>query len=265
MRERIKSSNEIVIKVGTSTLTHANGSLDLQRIDVLSRVLCDLKNAGKRIVLVSSGAIGVGRNKMHIDTRPRTIPEKQALAAMGQVTLMTVYSKFFAEYGCNAAQILLTADVINHEESRLNTVNTIHTLYDFNCIPVVNENDTVATKEIEFGDNDTLSAIVAGVIGAQTLIILSDIDGLYNDDPHTNPDAQLISQIDTIDDDVRAMCKGSASSLGTGGMATKLHAAEIGWEHGVDTVLINGEDPKLIYNVLNGEDIGTYFCARERN
>ena len=258
--EKTLKYRRIAVKIGSSTLTHAEtGKLNIRRIEKLCRTISDIKNSGTEVVLISSGAIAAGASKLTISHRDRSLAEKQALAAVGQPELMSLYERLFAAYGYNVGQILMTKEIVEDSHRFELARNTFTKLLELGCVPIVNENDSISTEEIRFGDNDTLSAIVAGVIGAQTLIILSDIDGLYSDDPHKNPDARLISQIDTIDDNVRAMCKGSAGSFSTGGMATKLHAAEIGWEHGVETVLINGEDPKLIYDVLMGEDIGTYF------
>ena len=256
---KLAQANVIVVKVGTSTLTHENGKLNLRRVEMLCRVLSDLQNSGKKIVLVSSGAVGVGMGKIGLETRPRGTAKKQALAAIGQCELMFIYDKFFGEYNQSVAQVLLTADVTSREERRRNVINTFNELLDMNIIPIVNENDTVAVDELNFGDNDTLSAIVATVVGADVLMILTDIDGVYDSNPKTNPNAKRIPVIREINDEIRAMAGGAGSNRGTGGMATKIHAAEIAAEKHISTYILAGDDPENLYRVFAGEDIGTVF------
>jgi glutamate 5-kinase len=259
IRNMITNANTIVIKVGTTTITHSNGSLNLMVVEELVRVLSDLRNQEKNIVLVTSGAIGVGRAKMGFHRRPDTIPEKQALAAIGQVSLMHYYSKLFNEYGQVTSQILLTKDVIDIEERKINTYNTFKTLFSFGSIPIVNENDTVATEEIVYGDNDTLSAVVAVLIKADLLIILSDIDGLYDKNPKLHEDARLIHAVHGITDEICSNCEDTNSDFGTGGMKTKISAAKICHASGIPLVIANGDDPKNICRILQGKDIGTLF------
>ena len=242
VREELARKNRIVIKIGSSSLVHSNTqNLDYGKLEKLVRMLCDLRNQGKDVILVSSGAIGVGAKSLGLFERPRTTSLKQACAAVGQGQLMMVYQKLFSEYHQMSAQVLLTFDVITSDERRRNSVNTFNELLQLGIIPVVNENDTVATEEIEFGDNDTLSAIVAALVKADCLVVLSDIDGLYTDDPHYNRDAVLISEVPEINDDLRAMAKGAVTGLGTGGMATKLAAASIATATGADMIILNGE------------------------
>lgn len=252
----------IVVKVGTSTLAHKTGRLNIRRIEELCKVLSDLKNAGNEIVLVSSGAIGMGVGKLSLEKRPEDIPTKQAAAAVGQCELMYTYDKLFTEYNHNVAQILITAPDIESESRKKNFHNTLERLLELGTLPIINENDTVSTEEIEIGDNDTLSAIVTANIGADLLILLSDIDGLYNKDPHKNPDAVLISRVDEIDESVLSLAGGKGSSLGTGGMVTKLTAAQIATNAGCDMVIANGSDPTLLYDIVEGKDIGTRFIKR---
>lgn len=257
----LKDVNRIVFKVGTSTLTYDNGKINISRVEKLARVLCDLRNSGKDIVLVTSGAIGVGMAKINVKERPKALPHKQALASVGQSELMYLYDKMFSEYNNTAAQILLTADVMEHDLRRQNAQNTFETLMEFGVIPVVNENDTVSTEEVEFGDNDTLSAMVADLIGADLLVILSDIDGLYDKDPRSNSDAQLIHVVEKIDDKIKECASGAGSRRGTGGMITKLRAGEIAAKAGISMVILNGKDPYDIYKMLDGEPVGTMFPA----
>ncbi|MGI6113700.1 MAG: glutamate 5-kinase [Mahellales bacterium] len=263
-RNSLKQCTRIVVKVGTSTITYPNGKLNLLRIEQLVRVLADLINQEKEIVLVTSGAIGVGASKLGLTYKPVTIQEKQAMAAIGQGILMQVYEKIFSEYGKIAAQILLTKDVITQADRKNNAKNTFETLLKYGVIPVVNENDTVATEEIEFGDNDTLSAVVAAIIDADLLIILSDIDGLYTKDPHKYANAKLISKVDKIDDDMLKDCEGTGSDFGTGGMKTKIMAARLCYDASINMVIINGDKPRNIYKVLKGEEIGTLFPGKSK-
>ena len=258
----LQHAKTVVVKIGTSTLTYENGKLNLRRIEYLCRTLSDLQNSGRRIVLVSSGAIGVGVGKLGLARRPDETAKKQALAAVGQCELMFIYDKFFGEYHQSVAQVLLTADVTARENSRTNVVNTFSELLSMGIIPIVNENDTVAVDELEgrnFGDNDTLSAIVASLVGADALVILTDIDGLYDKNPKTCPDAKRIPLVRAITDEVRAMAGGAGSSRGTGGMATKIRAAQVAAESHIPTVILAGDDPENLYRVFEGEDIGTVF------
>ena len=262
---RILSANTIVVKVGTTTITHPNGKLNLMIIEKLVRVLSDLKNQGKNIILVTSGAIGVGRAKLGFLRKPDSIPEKQALAAIGQVSLMYIYSKLFSEYGQLTSQVLLTRDVLDRGEREQNAVNTFQTLFRYNSIPIVNENDTISIEQIQFGDNDTLSAIVTVLVKADLLILLSDIDGLCDKDPNDNEDAELIHVVYGITEDIKKACGNTHGSLGTGGMKTKIAAARICHDHGIPMVIANGDDPNNIIKVLAGEDVGTLFvpCQKE--
>ena len=252
----------VVVKVGTSTLAHRTGLLNIRRVEELCRVLSDLKNAGHEIILVSSGAIGMGVGKLSLKARPVDMPTKQAAAAVGQCELMYTYDKLFSEYHHNVAQILLTASDVEQPGRRENFHNTLTRLLELQALPIINENDTVATEEITIGDNDTLSALVAANIQAELLILLSDIDGLYHADPHTAPDAQIIPVVEEITDEILALGGGSGSSLGTGGMATKLHAAQIVTAAGADMVIANGEKPTVLYDILEGGHIGTRFLAK---
>ena len=257
--DRIMSANTIVVKVGTSTITHANGNLNLMIIERLVRVLSNLKNQGKDVILVTSGAIGVGRAKMGLEKKPDSIPEKQALAAIGQVNLMYIYSKLFGEYGQLTSQVLLTKDVLDKGEREQNTINTFKTLLSYNSIPIVNENDTISTEQIEFGDNDTLSAIVAVLVKADLLILLSDIDGLYDKDPKVHTDASLIPVVYGISEEILNMCGNTQGTLGTGGMKTKIAAASICNSYDIPMVITNGDDPDNINKILAGTEVGTLF------
>ena len=252
-----------VVKIGTSTLAHATGRLNIKRIEQLCKILSDLKNAGHEIILVSSGAIGMGVGKLGLSARPRDVAGKQAAAAVGQCELMYTYDKLFSEYNHTVAQILLTADDLRHQDRHQNFENTMGRLLALSVLPIINENDTVATEEIEIGDNDTLAAIVAQSVKADLLILLSDIDGLYTDDPHKNADAQLISDVYALDDQIMALGGSAGSSLGTGGMATKLRAAQIATDAGCDMVIANGADPEALYSIVDGKAIGTRFHARK--
>ena len=256
-REQIKECSRIVVKVGTSTLTYDNGNINLTRIEKLTRVLSDLMNSGKEVVLVTSGAVGVGVNKLKLKEKPKSIKEKQAVAAVGQCELMHIYSKFFGEYSHVVGQVLLTRDGVD---------NTFETLLENGIIPIVNENDTVAIDEIEnivrFGDNDNLSAIVAQLVCADLLIILSDIDGFYDSDPRKNPDSQLIKTVEEITPELEACAGGAGSSLGTGGMATKLTAAKRATSAGCNMVLANGDNPSILMDITSGKEIGTLFIKK---
>ncbi|MDO5601155.1 MAG: glutamate 5-kinase [Oscillospiraceae bacterium] len=253
----------IVVKVGTSTLAHASGCINIRRVEGLCRVLADLKNEGHEILLVSSGAIGMGMGRLRLAEKPADMPTKQACAAVGQCELMYVYDKLFTGYSHVTAQVLLTGADIEHDERRVNVQNTLNRLLSMGTLPVVNENDTVSTEEISMGDNDTLSAIVACLCGADLLVILSDIDGLYDCDPHKNPDARLLREVRGVTDDILNMAGGAGSSLGTGGMATKLRAAAIAGGSGIDMVIMNGSRPEKLYDLLEGEPVGTRFLHTE--
>lgn len=256
----------IVIKIGSSSLQHKEtGDLDYTKLDVLVRELCNLRNMGKDVVLVTSGAIAVGE-KAILPNREEDNPiaVKQACAAVGQARLMMIYQKIFAEYNQVAAQILMTKNTIVDNLNRYNARNTFAELFKLGVIPIVNENDTIATYEIEIGDNDTLSAIVASLVEADTLLLLSDIDGLYTDDPRTNPDVKYIEVVEELTDELMNMGKGSTgSSVGTGGMTTKLQAAKIASSTGVDMVIANSKDIKVIHRILSGQNIGTLFLAHK--
>lgn len=262
-REHLKEKNRIVIKIGSSSLTHEEtGDLNLLKIERLIRIICDLKGQGKDVVLVSSGAIAAGRQALGGQRRPQTVSEKQAYAAVGQARLMMVYQKLFAEYNRIAAQVLLTKDTMTNEVSRYNAQNTFDELLNLGAVPIVNENDTVSTHEIQFGDNDRLSAIVAALIGADLLILLSDIDGLYTDDPRQNPDAKFVPVVPEITAELMEMGKDTAESgVGTGGMAAKLAAARIATDSGSDMVIANAADVEIVHEIMSGEERGTLFMA----
>lgn len=260
-----KSYRRIVVKVGSSTITHPQtGRQNLGKLERLVRTICDLRNQNIEVCLVSSGAIAVGRAAMGIEKRPADIARKQACAAVGQGRLMMTYQKLFAEYSHTAGQILLTKNTMVNPVSRDNAKNTFDELFSLGAIPVVNENDTVSTYEMQFGDNDTLSALVASLIGADLLILLSDIDGLCTDDPNRNPDAKLVRVVENIDEGIYDMAKASTGSgVGTGGMAAKLAAARIATLSGADMIIANGADIGVIADIFAGESVGTLFKARE--
>lgn len=259
MRASIPLSHRIVVKVGTSTLTHDNGTINLVRMDKLARILSDLVNQGKQIILVSSGAIAVGVNKLKLPARPSSTPAKQAAAAVGQGELMHLYAKFFSEYGHVVAQVLLTKDVVETQPQRTNVINTFDHLLSSAIIPIVNENDTVATDEIEFGDNDTLSALVATLVEADLLILLSDIEGLYDADPRQHPQAHLIPTVEAITPAIIALAGGAGTSRGTGGMATKIKAATIATQAHIAMIITDGAHPENLIPILEGQSIGTFF------
>ncbi len=265
-RKYLKNKQKIVIKIGSSSLIHQEtGGLDYLKLEKLVRIICDLKNQDKDVVLVSSGAIGVGAMSLGLQKKPKTTSLRQACAAVGQGQLMMIYQKLFYEYHRTAAQVLLTFDVISSDERRKNAINTFEELLQLDVVPIVNENDTVAIDELDdsvaFGDNDTLSAIVASMIHADLLILLTDIDGLYTDDPRSHPEARLIPVVERIDDRIRKMAKDAGSSLGTGGMTTKIAAARIAANSDSDMVIVSGKDIDNINRVMAGEDIGTLFLA----
>lgn len=259
MIEKVSDACRIVVKVGTSTLAHKTGLMNIQRVEKLVKVLSDLQNSGREIILVSSGAIGVGVGKMGLKQRPTDTPAKQACAAIGQCELMYCYDKYFSEYNHTVAQVLMTRDIVDSPERKENVMNTFRNLLEMGVIPVVNENDTVAVEEIEFGDNDTLSAIVGSLTGADLLIILTDIDGVYDQNPRENPEAKLLPRIPAITDEIRSLAGGNGTGLGTGGMVTKISAAQIGLEAGFPTVIMNGSRPEMLYDLLDGKEVGTYI------
>ena len=263
MEDRIDKeiSMRIVVKVGTSTIAHPTGRLNIRHVDQLVRVMADLKNAGHELILVSSGAIGMGVGKLNLKTRPDDIPSKQAAAAVGQCELMYTYDKLFGSYNHTVGQMLITSEDIEDENRRTNFENTMNRLLELGAIPVINENDTTSTSEIRVGDNDTLGAIVAKATGADILILLSDIDGLYDDNPSVNPDAVLIRQVDEITEEITAMAGGAGSEFGTGGMATKIAAARMVTEIGCDMVIINGNNPERMYDAIEGTVLGTRFSG----
>ena len=266
--DRQTNALRVVVKVGTSTLTRANGSLNLHSMEHLARTLSDLKGMGHEIILVSSGAIGIGTGKLGLKERPSELRMKQAAAAIGQCEMMHLYDKFFGEYGQNVAQILLTGEDVDAPVRSAHLHNTFEALLELGCIPIVNENDSVSSAEIEtgkskvLGDNDTLSAIVAGLCRADLLVLLSDIDGLYDSDPRQNPDARLIHHVGTITPEIEALAGGRGSKWGTGGMVTKITAARRAMAHGIDMVIANGARMEDLYGIVAGEDIGTRFSPQ---
>ncbi|KLV32591.1 glutamate 5-kinase [Priestia megaterium] len=265
-RQELQNSKRVVVKVGTSTLTYDNGDINLARIEKLARVLSDLMNAGKEVVLVTSGAVQVGVKKLKLKEKPTSIREKQAAASVGQCELMHIYSKFFGEYSHIVGQVLLTKDVIEDEHVRNNVVNTFEKLIEDKVIPIVNENDTVAIDEIEnivrFGDNDNLSAIVSVLIHADLLVILSDIDGFFDSDPTKNPNSKLMKVIDAITPELENFAGDSGTDVGTGGMVTKLTAAKTATSAGVSLILANGKEPSILRDIIEGQEIGTLFLKQ---
>ncbi|WP_349346462.1 glutamate 5-kinase [Priestia megaterium] len=265
-RQELQNSKRVVVKVGTSTLTYDNGDINLARIEKLARVLSDLMNAGKEVVLVTSGAVQVGVKKLKLKEKPTSIREKQAAASVGQCELMHIYSKFFGEYSHIVGQVLLTKDVIEDEHVRNNVVNTFEKLIEDKVIPIVNENDTVAIDEIEnivrFGDNDNLSAIVSVLIHADLLVILSDIDGFFDSDPTKNPNSKLMKVIDGITPELENFAGDSGTDVGTGGMVTKLTAAKTATSAGVSLILANGKEPSILRDIIEGQEIGTLFLKQ---
>jgi len=252
----------IVVKIGTSTLTHSSGHLNIRRVEEMCKVISDIKNAGHEVIVVSSGAIGMGVGKLGLRERPKDIPTKQAAAAVGQCELMYTYDKLFSEYNHTVAQLLITGEDVANEKRHCNFSNTLNRLLELDAIPIINENDTVATDEIVIGDNDTLAAIVAQSVKADTLVLLSDIDGLYTADPHKDPDAKLISVVNKLDESIYALAGVSNSTQGTGGMVTKLQAARICMECGCDMVIANGSNPANLYDIVDGKQIGTTFTEK---
>ena len=252
----------IVIKIGTTTLAHPTGHLNIRRVEELCKIISDIKNAGHEVIVVSSGAIGMGVGKLGLRTRPSDMPTKQAAAAVGQCELMSTYDKLFSEYHHTVAQLLITGDDVANEERHRNFSNTLNRLLELSATPIINENDTVSTAEIVIGDNDTLAAIVAESVKADLLVLLSDIDGLYTADPHTDPSATLIPHIEKVDESVMALAGVSASNQGTGGMVTKLRAASICLACGCDMIIANGAEPVNLYKILSGEAVGTRFSEK---
>ena len=253
----------IVVKVGTSTLAHATGRLNIRHVEELVKVLSDLKNAGHQVILVSSGAIGMGVGKLNLPGKPSDMPTKQAAAAVGQCELMYTYDKLFLQYNHTVAQVLLTGEDVDHPERRENFENTMERLLELGALPVINENDTIATAEIKVGDNDTLGAIVACCTKADLLVLLSDIEGLYTADPRKDPNAKLIPTVEEVTPEIEALAGGVGSSLGTGGMATQLRAAQRVIAQGCDMVITNGEHPERLYDIAEGKDVGTRFVAHK--
>lgn len=262
---RFTSAKRVVVKVGTSTLTYETGMTNIRRVEKFVKALADIKNSGKQVILVTSGAISVGAGKLGMTDRPSDTPGRQAAAAVGQCELMQMYDHAFNSYNHTVAQVLLTKDCVKDETRRCNIVNTFERLLTMGVIPVVNENDTVAVDELEgdnFGDNDTLSAIVAQLVHADALVIMSDIDGLFDANPRTNPDARLIPVVEEIDAEIEAHARGTGSKRGTGGMTTKIHAAKIAVNAGIDMAIISGENPYTLYKLFDGEAVGTHFVAK---
>ena len=253
----------IVVKVGTSTLAHATGQLNIRHVQSLVRVLSDLKNAGHELILVSSGAIGMGAGKLLLPGRPTDMATKQAAAAVGQCELMYTYDKLFGEYNHTVAQLLVTGEDIQDEARHKNFETTLNRLLELRALPIINENDTIATQEIEIGDNDTLGAVVAVSVRADLLVLLTDINGLYTADPHTHPEARLIPRVDVLTPEILALAGGAGTRLGTGGMATKLRAAKLAGDAGVEMVIANGASPEVLYDIVEGKPVGTRFAARK--
>lgn len=253
----------IVIKVGTSTLTYGNGNINIRRMDKLCKVMSDLKNSGLELILVSSGAIAMGVGKLGLREKPRDIPTKQAAAAIGQCELMYIYDKLFQEHNHTVAQILMTGADFEHSERLENFHNTLDRLLELGVLPVINENDTIATAEIKVGDNDTLSAITAKSANADLLILLSDINGLYTADPHRVSDATLIKEVTEINEEILSLAGTAGTALGTGGMVTKLRAAQLCMDNGIDMIIANGSDPEILYDIFEGKSVGTHFIGKK--
>ncbi|MGL4607385.1 MAG: glutamate 5-kinase [Eubacteriaceae bacterium] len=267
MRDKIKDAVTIVVKMGTTSVTHLNGTLDLRKLDQLARVLTDLKNSGKNIVLVSSGAIGAGMNRLEMKERPKTLKEKQAAASVGQGLLMQIYHKFFDEYNQNVGQILLTKDIFKHSIKRNNARNTFFSLIQMGVIPIVNENDCIATDEILeecFGDNDILSAMTAEIVDADLLVILSDVNGFYDENPLKSKTAKLIKTVYKVDNKIMKSAGTPGSALGTGGMITKLGAAKFATSRGINMIIASGENCNILYDLLDGKELGTLFLKEDK-
>lgn len=252
----------IVVKIGTSTLAHPSGHLNIRRVETICKIMSDIKNAGNEVILVSSGAIGMGVGKLGLRQRPTDIPSKQAAAAVGQCELMYTYDKLFSEYHHTVAQLLITRDDTANEKRHSNFINTLNRLLELGTLPIINENDTIATDEIVIGDNDTLAAIVAQSVNADLLVLLSDIDGLYTADPHVDENAVLLHRVTEVDEKILALAGVSSTTQGTGGMVTKLHAAEICLSCGCDMVIANGNRPENLYDILEGRSVGTTFTRK---
>ncbi|MBQ8510086.1 MAG: glutamate 5-kinase [Clostridia bacterium] len=259
----LNKKSKIVVKLGSNTLTHETGSLNLRRMERLACILSDFKNQGHQIILVSSGAVAAGMARLGLERRPDSIEEKQALAAVGQAELMQVYERFFAAYGHVVGQLLLTKDVIDIPARRQSAENTFRQLLEMRVIPIVNENDPISIEELKFGGNDTLAAYVALICGADILINMSDIDGLFDSDPRKNPDAMLITRVDEINDRILSYAGGAGTDRGTGGMITKIKAAQIVTEAGIPMLIVNGKNPAVLYDISDGRHIGTYFAAKK--
>lgn len=257
--KNMKDVKRIVVKVGSSTLTHPGGGLNFQKIDQLAMTLSDIKNSGIDVILVSSGAVAAGVAKLQMRARPQLMKEKQAAASVGQCELMFIYDKFFSQYGQTISQLLITKTVTTNVNLRENAINTLETLLDYGVIPIVNENDSVAVDEIAYGDNDTLSAVTAYIIQSDLLILLSDIDGLYDEDPSQNPNASLIPVVNKIDASIMKIAKGAGTSRGTGGMVTKIKAAQYAGKHGIPMIIANGRHPSILYDILRDTYRGTLF------
>lgn len=259
----LKEKKRVVVKLGTSTLTHRTGRLNIRRVEQLVKNLADLQNAGHEMIIVSSGAIGLGMAKLGLQERPKDTPSKQACAAVGQCELMYLYDNLFSNYSLNVAQMLLTKYILL-EDRRVNVQNALEKIIEHGVIPIINENDTVAIDELELevGENDSLAATVASLARADLLIIMSDIDGLYDSDPRTNPDAKLIPVVEEITDDIRELAGGAGTKLGTGGMITKINAAEIAVNNGIDMIIVNGKNPDNLYYLFENGDLGTLFKAK---
>lgn len=259
---KFKNLKRIVIKVGTSSLTYETGKINIKKIEGLVRVISDLRNRGIKVVLVSSGAVGAGVGKLNLPHKPLETRKKQALAAIGQASLVSIYDRFFSEYGHCTAQVLLTKFILDDKERRQNAKNTFETMFDYGVVPIVNENDVISTYELEFGDNDTLSAYIAELVGAELLVILSDIDGLFDSNPAENPGANLIPVVEKIDENILSVAGGAGSRRGTGGMLTKLKAAEIVTPLGIDMIITNGSAPEKLYDIFDGKQTGTLFTGK---
>ncbi len=264
-RDVLKNKHRIVVKIGTSSLSYPNGRMNFHSIEKLAYVLSAIRGNGTEVLLVTSGAIGVGAGRLGLTERPRELDKKQALAAVGQAELMKIYQKFFEEYNQTVAQVLLTKDVVTIHSRNQNAKRTLIKLLEMNIIPIINENDTIATNEIEFGDNDTLSAIVASLVDADLLVILSDIDGLYSADPKTEESAEIIHSVLEITPELEQLATGAGSSFSTGGMVTKISAAKICLKDGIDCIITSGSDPAIIFDILQGKEVGTHFVAQNEN
>ena len=263
-RERLKEKKRVIVKIGSSSLQHPEtGNMDYLKMERLVRELCDIRNQGMDVCLVSSGAIAVGRQSIGLKERPQNISTKQACAAVGQARLMMTYQRMFSEYNQTAGQVLMTKNTMIDNVARKNAQNTFEELFRLGVIPIVNENDTVSTYEMQFGDNDSLSAIVASLVGADLLILLSDIDGLFTDDPHQNPNAKLVTIVDQLENYYDMAKESTGSDVGTGGMATKLIAAKIATESGADMIIANGKDVRVLHQIMEGNEIGTLFLSHK--